>query len=233
MAHLPDAGHAADVNAPVLLCALGLDDVEALCIRSDLGGIQRLLHLLDKLCLVDALHTAPLSIIRGSALLVLKRPPRAVCKESASLEPASSSSNEDKCDGSHAAAESNAGSVSVCRQCNTQPSRQEQRLSCSSTIYCSICERLQTKHCTLHTGCWVGAVAPRLPKNLAAATRWSLSPLMKRPSSAASIVGAATLSSAACCTVHLPARHTAEIGLSPRVRASQSLSLASFTSRAI
>ena len=55
------------------------------------------------------------------------------------------------------------------------------------------------------TGCCVGSVAPRVLKNLAAFTRWSLSPLRKRPSRAASMVGAGTLSSAACCTVHLPA----------------------------
>lgn len=55
------------------------------------------------------------------------------------------------------------------------------------------------------TGCCVGSVAPRDLKNFAAFTRWSFRPLRKRPSRAASIVGAGTLSSAACCTVHLPA----------------------------
>lgn len=55
------------------------------------------------------------------------------------------------------------------------------------------------------TSCWVGSCRPSVWKYLAASRRCSLSPDMKRPSSAASIVGDATLSSAACCTVHLPA----------------------------
>jgi len=65
------------------------------------------------------------------------------------------------------------------------------------------------------TGCCVGSVAPRDLKNFAAFTRWSFRPLRKRPSRAASIVGAGTLSSAACCTVHLPAHSTVLVSCWP------------------
>jgi hypothetical protein len=64
-----------------------------------------------------------------------------------------------------------------------------------------------------HTSCLVGCLRPRSEKVLAAATRWSLRPDRNRPSNAASMVGAGTLSSAACCTVHLPARATTSLSI--------------------
>ena len=60
------------------------------------------------------------------------------------------------------------------------------------------------KHEKKFTLAAVGGCNPFVSKKSEAATRSSLAPDRKRASRAASIVGAATESSAACWTVHLP-----------------------------
>mmetsp|Transcript_2797 Transcript_2797/g.6129 ORF Transcript_2797/g.6129 Transcript_2797/m.6129 type:complete len:471 (-) Transcript_2797:146-1558(-) len=52
-AALPDPGQSSQVDVPVLLLALGLDDVHALGVAADLGGVQRLAHVVHQLGLVD------------------------------------------------------------------------------------------------------------------------------------------------------------------------------------
>mmetsp|Transcript_13321 Transcript_13321/g.32540 ORF Transcript_13321/g.32540 Transcript_13321/m.32540 type:complete len:562 (-) Transcript_13321:464-2149(-) len=55
-AALPDARQAAQVDAPLLLLALGLDDVEALRVGADLGRVQRGAHVRHQLRLGHARH---------------------------------------------------------------------------------------------------------------------------------------------------------------------------------
>eukprot|EP00983_Pelagomonas_calceolata_P070441 1150783-Pelagomonas_calceolata.AAC.3 len=54
---------------------------------------------------------------------------------------------------------------------------------------------------------WIPVPWTRAPCTLAASTRSGLMALMYLPSREAVMVGVAVLSSAACCTVHLPAHH--------------------------
>lgn len=48
----PDGGDAAEVEAPALLLAHGLDEVQTLCVGDDLGGVEGVVHLLHQLSLV-------------------------------------------------------------------------------------------------------------------------------------------------------------------------------------
>ena len=74
-ARLPDARERAHLDAPVLLHALGANDVHALRVGADLAGVQRLRHLLHQRRLVLALPPAP----ARSVSTPTRTPPLCLC----------------------------------------------------------------------------------------------------------------------------------------------------------